>query len=381
MTPGVRLTRALAVWLAAIVAVLTLPPAAAHAEGGDPVGAFDTISVRLGANTLQPMNPGIRWEIFGWAADPDEPGQQLDVHVYVDGQRVTVTQTGDSRPDVPVVFPFAGPNAGWHTFVGADDGTTHTVCAYAINVGAGTGNTTLGCRTFPVPGTSIADPQGSIDAITVTPGLVRFQGWTGDGDASDVTPVRPVIDGITFESFVPSFPRGDARAVFPGLRNASGFDATLAILPGSHSVCFYAGNDGPNGFNNTALGCAQLDVPGVQPPGPGDARGSFDAITFDNNAANTYYEGWSWKPGSAGPYVVRVRQIQHRFDFFDRNVNYDGQTGAPRPDVQQAYPDAPSDTGFKIAEPYQYARTPTPEYTCAYALDGASERLLGCKLP
>jgi hypothetical protein len=362
----------------ATVAFIAGPPPA-HADGGDPIGYFDSISARLGLNSLQPTNPGSRWELFGWAADPDAPGQQLDVHIYVDGQLTTVTHTGDARPDVAAVFGFAGPDAGWHSFVGADDGLTHTVCAYAINVGAGTDNTTLGCQSVPSPGTSIADPQGNIDAITVTPGLARFQGWTGDGDAPSVTPVRPVIDGTTFDSFMPTFPRDDARAAFPGLQNASGFDATLAMLPGSHQVCFYAGNDGPNGINNTTLGCAQLDVPDVQPPGPGDARGSFDAITFDNNTSKIYFEGWSWKPGSAGPYAVRIRQIQHRFDFFDRNVNYDGETGEPRPDVHQAYPDAPGDAGFRIAEPYLYAHTPSPDYTCAFAVDDGSERLLGCK--
>src|SRR5256885_1352226 len=120
--------------------------------------------------------------------------------------------------------------------------------APASGTDAGTDNTTLGCRSFPVTGTRIAVPQGHVDALTVTPGLVRFQGWTGDGDAPDVTPLRPIIDGTAFALFVPTFPRDDARTAFPGLQNASGFDATLAMLPGSHQVCFYAGNDGRNGF-------------------------------------------------------------------------------------------------------------------------------------
>ena len=77
--------------------------------------------------------------------------------------------------------------------------------------------------------------------------------------------------------------------------------------------------------------------------------------------------------------AVRIRRIESRFDFFDRNVNYDGQTGESRPDVHDAYPDAPNDTGFRIPLPFQFARTPTVAYTCAYALDDGTERLLGCK--
>src|SRR5437764_6013642 len=357
-----RIRRALGVCVVVAALALVAGPVPARADGGDPIGYLDSISARLGLNSLQPTNSGSRWALFGWAADPDAPGQPLDVHIYVDGQLTTVTHTGEARPDVAAAFAFAGPNAGWHTFVGTGDGLTHTVCAYAINVDAGTDNTTLGCRSFPVTGTSIADPQGHVDAITVTPGLVRFQGWTGDGDAPDVTPLRPIIDGTTFDSFVPTFPRDDARTAFPGLQNASGFDATLAMLPGSHQVCFYAGNDGRNGFNNTTLGCVQLDVPDVQPPGPGDARGSFDAVTYDVNTEYIYFEGWSWKPGSAGPYAVRIRRIESRFDFFDRNVNYDGQTGESRPDVHDAYPDAPNHTGFRIPLPFQFARNPTVAY-------------------
>jgi len=363
------------------VTVSAMVPATAHAEGGDPVGAFDSISIRLGFALNEPANPGNLWEIFGWAADPDAPARQLDLHVYVDGQPAQVIRTGDARPDVDAAVPFAGPNAGWHAFIANRDSDTHAVCVYAINTGAGTDNTTLGCKTFPIPGSGIADPLGNLDAVTVTPGLMRLQGWAGDGDAPDVTPVRPVIDGVAWDSVEPDpqIRREDVHTVFPALQNAAGFDATLAMVPGGHSVCLYAGNGGGNGFNNTSLGCTHVDVPGVQTPHAGEARGAFDGIAYDNApGGDGAFEGWAWDPDAAGPYAVRIRDVISRFDFYPRVQIYDGQTGSPRPDVAAANPGAPPNTGFHISFPNLGAHTPTSQYTCAYALEGVNERFLGC---
>ena len=374
---GVQIRRAIGVWLVCVAIGIVAGPSPARADAGDPVGAFDSISVRLGFNSLQPQAPGSPWLIEGWAADPDAPDQPIDVHVYIDGQAVAVVRTGRPRPDVDAAVPFAGPNAGWALFVDAGDGAPHTVCTYAINAGAGTGNTTLGCRNYPIPGTSIADPQGSVDAITVTPGLVRFQGWAGDGDAPGPTPVRLIADGEAFDSFTPTIPRDDVRVASPGLQNAAGFDATLPMLPGTHLYCLIAGNDGPNGFNNTTLRCGRLDVPDVQAPANDEARGAFDALTLDYPNAQAH--GWAWKPGASAPYAVRLRTLESRFDYFNRGMVYDGATNEPRPDVQQVYPQAPSDTGYTISVDNGGSVPRSIHYFCMYVLDGAAERLLGCK--
>ena len=79
-----RIRRALGVCVVVAALALVAGPVPARADGGDPIGYLDSISARLGLNSLQPTNPGSRWALFGWAADPDAPGQPLDVHIYVE---------------------------------------------------------------------------------------------------------------------------------------------------------------------------------------------------------------------------------------------------------------------------------------------------------
>ena len=351
---------------------------AADADGGDPVGAFDTISVRLSHHTTG--IPTVHdWMVFGWAADPDASGQPTDVHLYLDGQLYQVVQTSDSRPDVPNVFPFAGSNSGWHSSIAVYDDAAHTICAYAINVGDGSQNTTLGCRTFPIGGTSIADPQGNLEAITAAPGLVRLQGWVGDGDNAGPTPVRLVEDGSIWEPLMPQLDRPDVRAAFPGMHNGAGFDETLPIVPGQHIVCLDAGNDGPNGINNTSLGCRLIDVPDMTPPSGTEARGSFEQLS-SSDYPHYVATGWAWNPAGAGPSTVRVRQVKIGQLHFAEASTTEVVANEARPDVQQANPGAPRDTGFH-ADLYGGNPLEIITYACGYILDGSTERFIGCRHP
>jgi hypothetical protein len=104
-------------------------PAAAY----NPVGALDPVTVSSGALTVD-----------GWAFDPDVPTTPIRVDVYVDGRGVSLT-ADRSRSDLAAAYPEAGTAHGYSTTVPVAAGTHH-VCAYAINVSAGTGNPTLGCQ-------------------------------------------------------------------------------------------------------------------------------------------------------------------------------------------------------------------------------------------
>ena len=362
----------------------------AHADGGDPIGTFEATSVRLSGVFYYGLST---WQIAGWAADPDAPGQVLSLHVYVDGQKYADdVHTGDSRPDVAAAVPFAGPNAGWSRIVTATTGAPHTVCVYAINVGAGTENTTLGCKDIPEFGPNPGDPRGVLEEATPTPGLVRFSGWAGDpdGDATDPPVVRPFIDGQPYLSLRATLPRPDVRAANPDLGNAAAFNDVIAVLPGPHIYCVDVGNDGHNGANNTSLGCGLIVVPDREPsgPDPGGFEGSWDSYTFENvhpdgTHGSTTCEGWAWSPGTPPPATVRMRDVWTGFTvgFVRWQSVGDYTTDQPRPDVQQVFPDAPPDTGWKVSFSYEgitTARTPTDLYRCFYVVQGANERLLGC---
>ena len=341
------------------------------------MGYFDSTSIRLSGVWYYGLSV---WSIYGWAADPDGPGAPIDVHVYIDGQKAYEIQTGDPRPDVPAVYPFAGDNSGWHTSITAATGQRHTVCAYAINVDSGTQNTTLGCQEIPASISTLGDPQGRLDAVTATPGLVRFQGWAGEGDtdASVAPEVRPYIDGAPYFPLQSTLPRPDVRNAFPALANAGGFDQLIAAPPGRHLYCADAGNGGRYGAFNTSLGCGVIDVPSADPPNSQTGGGSWDSVTYSYNT--TTYSGWAWDPATSAA-TVRMREVSNSFT--TGFVNYQGvqdeAADQSRPDVQAAFPDAPPDTGFTLTFPNVIGHhVPTEVTRCFYVLEGANERLIGC---
>jgi hypothetical protein len=85
--------------------------------------------------------------VSGWAIDPDTTAP-IEVHTYIDGRGAGVTVAGQNRADIGAAFPLYGPNHGYAATYGATPGT-HSVCTYAINVGAGT-NTLLECKSVVV---------------------------------------------------------------------------------------------------------------------------------------------------------------------------------------------------------------------------------------
>jgi len=99
----------------------------------NPVGHLDSITV-VGDSVV----------LSGWAKDPDTDGS-VQVHTSV-GNRWRTATASRWRPDVAAVHPSYGPNRGFESVHSGVPAGTHQVCAYGINQGRGTGNTTLGCR-------------------------------------------------------------------------------------------------------------------------------------------------------------------------------------------------------------------------------------------
>ncbi|MBV9820974.1 MAG: CAP domain-containing protein [Actinobacteria bacterium] len=103
--------------------------------GHNPSGYFD------GAVAL----PGHQARLRGWAVDPDNRQLPLAIAVYYDGHSLGRFTKPVLRPDVAAAKS-AGRYQGFDITVTLPAGV-HSVCTYAINVGLGTGNPKLGCRT------------------------------------------------------------------------------------------------------------------------------------------------------------------------------------------------------------------------------------------
>lgn len=109
--------------------------AGAGLAGGNPVGANEAAGP-WGANAAI---------VIGWAADPDAPTQPALVHIYVNGHFALAVVADRDRPALGRAAPWFGSAHGWAAIVAAP-GSSSQICAFAINIGSGTTNPSLGCR-------------------------------------------------------------------------------------------------------------------------------------------------------------------------------------------------------------------------------------------
>jgi hypothetical protein len=101
-----------------------------------PWGSLDAVTVGAGAVSVS-----------GWVQDPNTQSP-VTVQVTVDNVVAGTTSANSTRADVDSIYHF-GTQHGYSASVTAAVGT-HTVCVTGVNIGAGTGNTQLGCQTVKV---------------------------------------------------------------------------------------------------------------------------------------------------------------------------------------------------------------------------------------
>jgi hypothetical protein len=207
--------------------------------GGNPRGSLDS-AVGLPGAVL----------VSGWMIDNDTPSP-ITAHVYVDGVWAGRTTADRSRPDVGAAFPGYGAAHGYTLTVAANGGGKHQVCVYAINVGVGTTNPRLACKTVNLP---TGKPFGSFDAVSGQQGGAHIQGWTIDPDTTAPITVHVYVDGVWTARFTANSSRPDVGAAFAGYGANHGYDAVVPAKPGKHTICVYSINVGPVS-TNPQLGC------------------------------------------------------------------------------------------------------------------------------
>jgi hypothetical protein len=311
-----------------------------NVASASPAGSFDSAVAVPGGVAVK-----------GWTLDP-ETQSAIPAHVYA-GARGTALTANVSRPDVARAWPTHGPLHGFDAVVPSPTGE-QSVCAYGINVARG-GNTLLGCKPVRVPTDA---PQGALDDVVATSSGITARGWALDGDTTSAVPVHLYVDG-TFTAVVADQQRTDMARIFPGYGGAHGFAASIALAPGSHSVCAYGINTGGKG-DNSLLGCRTVDVVNAAPVG------SLDAVV--GVAGGVSVRGWAWDRDTRDAIAVHV-YIGSRGSVLT--------TGTSRPDVERLNPGAGASRGFDAVVPdARGAQT-----VCAYAIDsaGGSNPLLGCR--
>jgi hypothetical protein len=312
-------------------------------SGSAPFGNLDVVSANIAS---------VR--VAGWAIDPDTTGP-IAVHVYVDGVLRSMPTADRTRVDIGAAYPAFGAGHGFDVTLEAAGGT-RSVCAYAINTGAGSGNRLLGCRDVTVRSGA---PIGNLDVVTGGPGTVRIAGWAIDPDTSAPISVHLYVDGVQRVAPLADKPRPDVAASFPSHGAAHGFDVVLSAQGGQRSVCAW-GIDSSGSGANTLLGCRDVAVP------TGSPFGSFDVLTAAGGAITA--QGWAIDPDTSAPVVVHA--------YIDGVLNT-GIANQTREDVGARHPGYGSAHGFTITR----AAATGVRQVCVYVinLDAGSNTFLGCR--
>ena len=201
----------------------------------------------------------------GWALNPNNPGEHVEIHVYDTGPSGTRGYPGfraaASRPDVAAAYAGYGADHGFRAVIPPVELGTHSVCTFAITTGGGAGNTLLGCTRIQV-----SNAFGTLDTVTARRGHIAATGWALNPNSRLEHVQIHVYDTSAsgtrgYPGFYAGGSRPDVAAAYPGYGPAHGYLVDIpSVQPGQHRVCTYAITTG-GGIGNTLLGCQTVVVP------------------------------------------------------------------------------------------------------------------------
>ena len=301
--------------------------------------------------------------VRGWAVDEDRMTTSVTVHVYADGRPVRGAVADEPDARVPARYPVAGAAHGFAEAVTLAPGT-HKVCVFAINIGAGTVNPVLGCRTVTT-GPAASRPQGKVTAAVVSGRMVTLTGWAVDPQApTSPTTVRVYVDGAYRAGVVADRTTSAVAAFAPfGVTAAHGFAAAVPLNAGTHSVCAFAINTGA-GTGNTLLACVSRTVAASA----WNPVGALESAPVSGRTVTV--TGWALDfDAPTGPIAVHV--------YVDGIGRGSVLADEHRADIGTAHPGTGADHGFAAT-----VTLPAGTHSvCAYAINtgqGTANPKLGC---
>jgi uncharacterized delta-60 repeat protein len=305
---------------------------------GDPAGRLESLKVADSRVA----------SVTGWVADGDA-ASPVSVRIQVDGVTRLTLVADKARPDAgrSDARGFAGdiPLGGGN----------HSVCAYAVNQGAGA-DLLLGCQSVLVS----SDAFGSLDQVRRGPGGVLVAGWAMDPDVSGPVAVYVFVDGTFRQVLAADKLRTDVGTFFPGTGNNHGYQGVIPVAAGTHNVCALALNQGPG--TTQWLGCKNVSV-------TFDPFGSLDVAMTFGGPAGVGVRGWAIDPDVAGPVTVYI--------YVDGAFLGALPANQTRVDVAAVIPGYGTEHGFEAMVPGPQSG---PHDVCAFAINQAagSHGFLGC---
>jgi GH25 family lysozyme M1 (1,4-beta-N-acetylmuramidase) len=290
--------------------------------------------------------------LTGWTIDPDVAAA-IDIHVYVDGVFQKQESANRARPDVGAAYAGWGSNHGYDIIVKVNPGV-HTACAYAINQGAGSINSLLGCAT------TNGQPVGNFEyAEGRANGSISVSGWAADPDTASPIGIHFYVDGRYGGQVSTTGTRPDVVAAYPG-SGTPGFNSTLTgFSAGAHTVCAYAIDFGA--VVNPQIGCRVAIVSGGSP------IGNLEAVS--PGVGSALVSGWVIDPDITDPVEVYIAVdgalVSHELG------------NRARSDVQAYYPSFGPNHGFSFHVPVSSGTHSVCAY--GYNIGAGAHALLGCR--
>ena len=213
-----------------------------------------------------------------------------------------------------------------------------------------------GLRNFLRANVPIGVPWSNVELVQQTPLAMRFAGWALDPDSTDPIDIHAYVDSEGTRH-VANLERPDIGAAFPDSGSAHGFDITLPIPPGSHSICLYAISIGKG--RNDIIGCARTT---------GSPIGFFEGVGREPGWIGV--SGWSLDPDTQDSILVDI--------YVDGRYIHTTGAVVPRGDVAKAFSGYGERHGF-------WARVPVGPGLHTVCLWGISvladpPTLLGCRV-
>jgi hypothetical protein len=201
------------------------------------------------------------------------------------------------------------------------------------------------------------DPQGALDLLRRAPGGAVVAGWARDPSTTDPIAVHLYADGAAKAAVTANRDRPDVAQAIPGAQLRSGYEQSLPLTTGEHSVCAYGIDVGPG--DNRLLDCEKITI-------DGRASGSLDSVSAVPGGIRA--AGWAIDPDTAQPIPVHVYVgSTARATVADQN----------RPDVADAWVGYGAGHGYSV----DVSIPPGNHSVCAYGIGSAGDdnALIGCR--
>lgn len=198
-------------------------------------------------------------------------------------------------------------------------------------------------------------PIGVVESVTVSGSTLTVSGWTLDRDSSSPIEAHIYIDGVGV-SIMADRPRPDLVASYDRGAN-HGFSYSVAVAPGSRSVCVFGINATPGA--NTLLDCRNVVVADAAP------IGAIDSVTTTSSSLTV--TGWTLDPDTSAP--------------IEAHIYVDGQgvsimADGPRQDLVPVY-----GRGANHGYSWTFQVPPGAHNVCVYGINSTPgpNTVLGCR--